>query len=137
MSIFLRKFVCTPMDKAADTSVFQCTKVYITDIINDPGDGGTYEDVDGHSGAWKQSSEAFIAKFGLELSPFADTSLEGISVHLHLQSLQQQKEGQAVLLRKQASLTTVLLFSSQASMLVKGNLLESAIELTGWPILLP
>lgn len=78
MSNFLHKFVCTPMDKAADTFVFQCPKVYITDIMNDLKDGGTYEVVDAHSDALQRSSEAFIARFGLELSPLIDISLEGI-----------------------------------------------------------
>ena len=68
MSIFLCKFVCTPMDKAADTFVFQCPKVYITNIINDLRNAGAYEDVDGHSDAWifrKQTSEAIIATLNI------------------------------------------------------------------------
>lgn len=64
MSEFLQNFVCTPMDKAADTFVFQCIKVYINDLVSDLEDPqGTYEMVDEHAEAWKQIFQAFVEKF--------------------------------------------------------------------------
>lgn len=47
------------MDKAMDTFVFQCPRVYVNDIIYDLRSGGTYEGVD----------LEFINKFGLGLTP--------------------------------------------------------------------
>ena len=72
------QFVCTPMDKAMDTLVFQCPKVYINDIMHDLQTGGTYENVDGHSEAWKHIAQSFSSRFSLTLPPFTDTSTGGI-----------------------------------------------------------
>ncbi len=41
MSTFLQDIVCTPMDKGADTFVFQCPKVYADDLTNDLQQAGT------------------------------------------------------------------------------------------------
>ena len=89
MSAFLQHFICTPMDKAADTFVFQCGKMYINDLVGDLEDPqGTYELVDEHAEAWKQTFLAFNAKFNLNLPPLTDTSPVGIiEMHRHFKSL--------------------------------------------------
>ena len=56
MSTVLQNFVCTPMDKAADTSAFQCSKVYMNDLVGvleDP--HSVHELVDEHTEAWKHT----------------------------------------------------------------------------------
>ena len=58
-----------PMDKAADTFVFQCIKVYINDLVSDLEDPhGTYEMIDEHAEAWKQAFQAFIDKTNLDFN---------------------------------------------------------------------
>ena len=85
MSEFLQNFVCTPMDKAADTFVFQCIKVYINDLVSDLEDPqGTYEMVDEHAEAWKQTFQTFVDMFNLDLPPLTDISPAGI-VAMHRQ----------------------------------------------------
>lgn len=78
MSTFLQTVVCTPVDKAADTFVFQCLKVYAHDLMTDLQQAGTYELVDTYSAPWKQTFQTFNAKFSLNLPPLTDTSPSGI-----------------------------------------------------------
>lgn len=77
MSRFLSHVVCTPMDKADDTSVFQCPKMYVTSMwmtCNMVPSGDTYEDVATQPDALLQKSSDSVAKFGLGLPSLAVAS---------------------------------------------------------------